>query len=230
MNRLFYVARGLATTIALFATVSAHSIENEPASFRGIEWSGPQLESSGLLEEVFRPNQLGSLSISPLSKGAVKSYIKPDDKMEFGGVPLTRIAYYFYTNKFMQAVLEYWGTTEYPTKIGEFPGPNYSAERKVNAALKQYFGPDDASKLSFLERLKADKNAPGYVGENVDINNQCKNISPQSMRYNCVLTFTFKPLRAQADAEIKAIADNDAAAIVQRREQKEAARKEKPDF
>lgn len=183
----------LAVVIGATVVHSVNAMENEPDGFRGVQWGTSTKSVKGLIEtpdadlmQRFIGQQVGLNLRFP-----IKSYIRSDDKREFNGVPMGTTIYTFYKDQFVGVVMRYQSTIDIHPLLGQ-QYPDYQNQGKVEATLKQYFGPTDLSKMSFMEILKSPrKDRPAYEGEKTGIISKCMVINQKSnsTRSNCELQF-----------------------------------------
>jgi hypothetical protein len=130
----------LAMVLGLLVAVSALAFQNEPASFRGIEWGAniTELGDMGLIE----------------SEGNTRDYVKKNDKMKIGDADIERIAYGFYKGRFFSVMIAFKGYINY-SQIKETLFQLYGSPEKPNQFMGDYrwLGSDVWITLEYKEIL-----------------------------------------------------------------------------
>ena len=110
---------GLILVLVFLCAQPTVALQNEPNDCRGIEW-GAEYDGLEGLSKVTTESRLGY-------------YMKKDEEMTMGDVPLERVVYVFYHKKFCGAVLNFKSS------------PNFQI---VKTTLFDWYGEGDQSKIN----------------------------------------------------------------------------------
>lgn len=226
--------------LVLFVVLASFAIptlafDNEPDGFRGISWGA----SASSIEGLEKSNDAATFLNSTSRQIGVKvndfpltSYRRKGDKLEFNGVEMQNIVYYFYKDQFYFAKMFYSDSTYSPAGeaygsgniIGVRPPHNYDAKMNVDQSLKKYFGdPTDSPNVFFKIALKVSKII--YLGKKTEILSNCD----ESAQY-CNLNFISVDFDALYNNEMKAMTSSRQQLAREEAQLNEARKEAKPDF
>lgn len=135
----------------VLSSPAAMAYQNEPDGFPEIKWGTPISATTDLVE-VQNATWLWTANMEnrygAYVPGTLKSYFRKNDKREFAGLQVRAVAYNFYRDRFKSETLYYEDRTKtgpgqaYDRRhsIGEAPPPGHDVHRKMNSALRKYFG------------------------------------------------------------------------------------------
>ena len=130
--KLMTVASGL----AIFYSLGAAAMNNEPADFRGISWGAP-IENH-------------QKDLVPLStNGDLSYYRRPSDQMSWGGAEVQKISYRFYKGRFIGSTMQLFGAS-HQKAITEKMFELYGAPERPNKRVPQYFWTGEKAKVVLM--------------------------------------------------------------------------------
>jgi len=225
---------------AAAGSVMAAPFQNEPDGFREIKL-GTAISAAPDLVEAQNASWLWAANMErrygASAPGALKSYFRKDDKREFAGLPVRLVAYNFYRDRFVSTTLYYDDTTKTgPAQaydrmhnIGEAPPAGHDAHKKMDSALRKYFGDPTEGATGLMRFAMGIGGRTAYRGDVTDVVAECTG----GPKMDCSVTFSSKEIEGEAAKEFAGIAKDRGAARQAEKaeiEKREAAKKAKPDF
>jgi hypothetical protein len=149
--KLAAVLTAIALSVIVYAVMPGS--ESEPGGFRGIEWGADLGKLSGM--SIFAED------------GDLKFYVRSDDRMKLGDVPLEKLIYGFYKGRFYN-VMMYVSSQASFARVQEVLSRQYGAPYQPTQSEKKYFWDD--GNVSVLSTYDDDSNTGriSYIFKPID--------------------------------------------------------------